>query len=706
MDGNYTRFTNCISLGWYCGTASAMSKFGFRSCSGPFDWLYSDLESVIAHLNNEFADFFVQNNLKTMLDNPRRFCDIKYGYSFFHDVNSDLSSEYDTILKKYTRRISRLIENAKEPTIFVRAIRSKDEVQYINKEYKFIDSVIKKYNEKNKIVYLTTDTIGPLSDCVLSFKLNIPDYGYDAVSLRNMFDNSPDFIEFCRKHIDDGMINDNLLYDNHSNASIATEILSMIRKKNSILSECIREFLEKNDCPDLYIWGVGYHGKNLIDYLKKNNIKIRGLIDSNHYGENYAGFTMLPPECATEKMCILVAVADQYVVNSIKKQIGMNCNLIITYKDLYNMILEKCTDYYIFGAHSRGWTLYHYMANLEPENRCLGFLYDNDDVNPEEIEGHSVVDLLDSGIDLDFNANVFIATRGEYHKKIKEVLETKGFRRIIPVTPILDSELRNKYIRLYFSKIGRDFRKIDNIVNDTIDAIDLEEPSDTYIYIAKSKNDTDFLEKVTLRQYERIIKVGKLASEDDVTDDAVSDNKGQNISKKNMQFCELTALYWIWKNAKQKIVGLEHWRRRFILPENWNVIMRQQLVDVILPVPLCVMPSLEENYKSRHIGEIWDAMLNVMEEVHPDYSLGARDYFQKNSFYSPCNMIIAKKEVLDEYCEWLFPILFKLNDQIGMVDDPYQNRYPGFISERLLSYYFDINRDRYTIVYADKSFLQ
>ena len=41
---------------------------------------------------------------------------------------------------------------------------------------------------------------------------------------------------------------------------------------------------------------------------------------------------------------------------------------------------------------------------------------------------------------------------------------------------------------------------------------------------------------------------------------------------------------------------------------------------------------------------------------------------------------------MDELCSWLFPILFDLAERGGEREDKYQNRYPGFISERLISY--------------------
>lgn len=44
------KYINCISLGWYCGTASSCSRLGLRSFSGPFDWILSDFEYVITKM--------------------------------------------------------------------------------------------------------------------------------------------------------------------------------------------------------------------------------------------------------------------------------------------------------------------------------------------------------------------------------------------------------------------------------------------------------------------------------------------------------------------------------------------------------------------------------------------------------------------------------------------------------------------------------
>ena len=41
------------------------------------------------------------------------------------------------------------------------------------------------------------------------------------------------------------------------------------------------------------------------------------------------------------------------------------------------------------------------------------------------------------------------------------------------------------------------------------------------------------------------------------------DNTGDNISSKNANYCELTGMYWAWKNLDADYIGLAHYRRHF-----------------------------------------------------------------------------------------------------------------------------------------------
>ena len=78
----------------------------------------------------------------------------------------------------------------------------------------------------------------------------------------------------------------------------------------------------------------------------------------------------------------------------------------------------------------------------------------------------------------------------------------------------------------------------------------------------------------------------------------IQDNTGNNISSKNPNFCELTGLYWAWKNLEADYIGLVHYRRYFTIQnkipkteqEKFKIVLNQketeeklQNVDVILP---------------------------------------------------------------------------------------------------------------------------
>ena len=60
------------------------------------------------------------------------------------------------------------------------------------------------------------------------------------------------------------------------------------------------------------------------------------------------------------------------------------------------------------------------------------------------------------------------------------------------------------------------------------------------------------------------------------------------------------------------------------------------------------------------------------------------------------NMFIMKKELLDEYCTWLFDILFELEKRMGDEKyDTFHSRFYGRISELLLDVWINTNNLKY-----------
>jgi len=351
---------------------------------------------------------------------------------------------------------------------------------------------------------------------------------------------------------------------------------------------------------------------------------------------------------------------------------------------------------YIFGAHSRAQTLAAYLRYLYPDTMVEGYLYDNDEVNPEMVGGVPVIKLgRAAGLHTDYP--VYIGTRGMYHLEISKSLAGVGFRKIVPVTAELDLQLRNAYLEKYFPSVGREFLKIDHLGKTRVGM-------NIAVYVAVSAFDKPLQQEYRLAAYEKAIQAGAALTDKRLWEGILTDDTGDNISGRNRQFCELTALYWIWKHAEEEIVGLVHYRRHFLLPKDWILRMEENHVDVILPVPLYVSPSLAGNFKSRHDPSDWEYMMEFLRARDREEYQEAGAFFEKN-LYSPCNMFIMHKGVLDELCEWLFPILFAVAEHGGQKEDSYLNRYPGFLSERLITFFFERNRNRYKVAYSDKNFL-
>ncbi len=344
---------------------------------------------------------------------------------------------------------------------------------------------------------------------------------------------------------------------------------------------------------------------------------------------------------------------------------------------------------YIVGAHSRAQTLGVYITKIYPDIRIRAYLYDNEEKNADMIEGVPVI-YFDEKTALDRTCPVYLGTRCVYHSILTQKLQRMKMKEIIPVTPKLDMELRNRFLTLYYAEMGRSYDRFDCISESAC------------IYVARSVSDKSLLRKIPLTAMHREIQVGAALTEKRIC--GLTDNTGENISRRNHQFCELTALYWIWKNADQDVVGLEHYRRHFLLQEEWHCSMRDNHIDVILPTPLYVAPNLAQNYKERHVALDWDFMMDYLKKMYPEDYKESLAFFRTN-LYSPCNMFIMKKEILDRMCNWLFPILFACAEYSGQREDVYQNRYPGFLAERLITFYFEKNRGRYKIAYADKDFL-
>lgn len=187
----------------------------------------------------------------------------------------------------------------------------------------------------------------------------------------------------------------------------------------------------------------------------------------------------------------------------------------------------------------------------------------------------------------------------------------------------------------------------------------------------------------------------------DVNHTVQGDNTGDNISEKNSQYNELTALYWGWKNLTVDAIGLVHYRRYLSMNKEKDIdkILNQQQVDELLKATDIILPKkrhyfIETNlshYNHAHPKEQLELTRQVIIDVYPEY-LEAYDLVMKRTSAHMFNMMIMKKDKLDTYCAWLFDVLGEIEQRLDISNyDKYQNRVYGFISELLLDVWLEKN---------------
>lgn len=222
------------------------------------------------------------------------------------------------------------------------------------------------------------------------------------------------------------------------------------------------------------------------------------------------------------------------------------------------------------------------------------------------------------------------------------------------------------------------------------------------VYVMKSIYDKEINNGLPLRSYEKEIQVGSALTERNIC--SLQDNTGENISSKNRQYCELTGLFWIWKHCDSDFIGISHYRRRFDISGDVLVRLDEMKADVIVTVPVINTVGIGLQYCLAHSDRDWEILREEIHKCSPEYdeSFGR---VERQIYFHAYNMFIMRRDILDKFCDWMFPILFACEERIGIKEDPYQNRYPGFLSERLLNVFLYKHKGEYGIYVANKLYL-
>jgi len=201
------------------------------------------------------------------------------------------------------------------------------------------------------------------------------------------------------------------------------------------------------------------------------------------------------------------------------------------------------------------------------------------------------------------------------------------------------------------------------------------------------------------------IQAGAALTEKRISD--VLDNTGDNISDRNRDFSECSAIYWLWKNAEKKdYIGVCHYRRHLAVTTADLAKEFEEGVDLINTIPTVMLPSIKEFFtKNFFYAKDVELIEEAIEKLFPDYM---QDYEEMGEgfIYLANNIFMMKKEWFDRMCEFVFGVILYVDDFYREQGFVRQDRYAGYIFEYLYAVFVRHHAKEMNIVYTDMKFLQ
>lgn len=174
------------------------------------------------------------------------------------------------------------------------------------------------------------------------------------------------------------------------------------------------------------------------------------------------------------------------------------------------------------------------------------------------------------------------------------------------------------------------------------------------------------------------------------------DDSGENISGKNKNYCELTGLYWGWKNiVDADYIGLCHYRRYFNITTKEIEKCLSTKYKFIVAQHRSRPWSIADEIINQLTKEDYIILETVLKEKYPTSSQTIDSYFYGQNKYNPYNMFVCGKKELDAYCSWLFDILFETEKYVRLSEYSRLRRIFGYFGEYLLSLYIKLNHVSY-----------
>lgn len=309
-----------ISLGSACPVAASMGKYGLRSCSSPFDWLITpDLSWVLYHIDTDFKDFLIQENLEPYAEYENGFWDKQSGIIFLHDKES-IKNEYGALKKKYDRRIARFLEITKGKICYLRRIANIEDINYIERHADYIQSVICKKNSESEIVFLC-DSVVPIPEKFpfKYFRMEEKWSGASHNALRSYFDKADNFLSFCGANYLGCNFIRNLAFDIENEAP---RVKLIERRYKTLTALIAHDFHDDTFADTVIIYGAGTIGIELYNKIK-DYTKVKCFVDINKAGTKFDNVNIISIDDVQYESGTKIIVSAAYDFENIKNEL---CN--------------------------------------------------------------------------------------------------------------------------------------------------------------------------------------------------------------------------------------------------------------------------------------------------------------------------------------------------------------------------------------------
>lgn len=338
----------------------------------------------------------------------------------------------------------------------------------------------------------------------------------------------------------------------------------------------------------------------------------------------------------------------------------------------------------IYGARMVAMSVYHAIKSLYRDCQVVAFLVTEVKGNLSCIDGIPVIP-LEAFEQKDIC--ILIAAQDNYHEEIAAALEQRGMYHYIRIDAKKEAELMEQYYR----EIER-LPFLHALQKGTTRA-------DTAVYCSRFHRDRVLHGRYEYPDWMYPIQAGAALTDMVIAD--LQDHVGENISKKNANYSELTSMYWIGKHGKADYLGLFHYRRMLEITDEDLSRLAENDIDMVLSYPAVYYPDILSHHRYYLPESDWDAMLQALRELSPEYADALPELFRGKYFFNH-NMLVAKKKVFQDYCSWLFPILERTEELSEPKGSERSDRYIGYLGENLMTLYVLYHHRDLNIVYTSR----